>query len=74
MIGEYIPYGQRVERFNVEAWIDDGWVSIAEGTTIGYKRILETATTNNSKFRLNIVKAKADPLISTFGLYYDKHL
>jgi alpha-L-fucosidase len=73
MLGEYIPYGQRVERFNIEAWENDEWVIIAEGTTIGYKRILETTPRTNARLKLNILQSKADPLISTFGLYYDKH-
>lgn len=42
LLQEDIRQGQRTERFEIEAMTNEGkpWVKIAEGTTIGYKRIL----------------------------------
>lgn len=74
LLGENISFGQRVERFNVEAYINGKWSVVASGTTIGYKRILFTGTVKTSRLRLNILKAKADPLISTFGIYTEANL
>jgi alpha-L-fucosidase len=73
MLGEYIPYGQRISGFNVEIWENNAWRMVAEGTTIGYKRILETDTLITSKLRLNILESKESPLLSSFGLYLDKY-
>ncbi|MFD5737132.1 alpha-L-fucosidase [Streptomyces sioyaensis] len=39
-LAEDIRYGQRVERFTVEARIGGTWTAIADGTTIGHRRIL----------------------------------
>ena len=40
-LDEQIEHGQRVERFAVDALIDGSWKQIAQGTTIGYKRLLQ---------------------------------
>ena len=40
MLQEDIARGQRVEAFSVEAQTADGWKEIAQGTTVGYKRLL----------------------------------
>ncbi len=69
VLGENIEYGQRVSSFNIEAMHGDHWHVVAEGTTIGYKRILKTVPIRTSRLRLNILEANNNPLISTFGIY-----
>ena len=72
MLQEYIPLGQRIAEFNIEALAGDGaWEKIAEGTTIGYKRILLTEEVTASKVRINILKSYACPVLNGFGLYLD---
>ena len=41
MLQEEIRKGQRVERFKVEGLIGNEWRTLAEGTTIGYKRLVK---------------------------------
>lgn len=67
---EYIRLGQRVKTFAVDGWVNGAWKQLAEGTTIGYKRILRFATVTASKVRLRITAAKACPLIAGTGVYY----
>ena len=69
LLQEYITLGQRVESFTVEAWQNNGWKKVAEGTTIGYKRILKIDPVTTSKIRVTITGAKACPLISNAALY-----
>lgn len=69
LIQEYIPLGQRVKAFMVEAWVDGKWVQIAKETTIGYKRILRFNTVTATKLRLNILDAKDSPLIVNIEIY-----
>jgi len=71
---EYIPLGQRVKKFTLEALINDNWEEIASETTIGNKRILRLPDTKATKLRLNIVDAKACPTISNIGVYYAPRL
>ena len=73
MLQEYIPLGQRVAQFSVDIMDKDGdWVRAAEGTTIGYKRILLTDRLTTAAVRVNIEKSYACPLLNGFGLYLDE--
>lgn len=67
--GEFIALGQRVEEFDLQAWIGGEWKEIAKGSTIGYKRILTFPTVKTSKVRFNIKKSRLNPQIATLGLY-----
>lgn len=69
VLQEYIQLGQRVKSFTVEAWKDNNWQKIAEGTTIGHKRILKIEPVETTKIRINITDAKACPVISNVALY-----
>ena len=71
-IQEYIPLGQRVSAFSIEALGEDGqWKTIANETTIGYKRIVHTPVTTAVAVRVNIEESLACPLINGFALYMD---
>ena len=72
VIQEYIPLGQRVQEFTLEAMVEDNWKLLASETTIGYKRILRLPTVKTSRVRLNIIRSKASPLISNIELYNAK--
>ncbi len=75
LLQEYIPLGQRVSSFTVEAQAaDGGWTQIASETTIGYKRIVLTEETTASRVRVNITDAYACPALNGFGLYLDREL
>ena len=72
MVQEYIPLGQRVKSFTVEAIGPDGnWTTIAEETTIGYKRIVRTGMVTTDKVRLTVKDSFAPPVLNGFGLYLD---
>lgn len=69
LLQEYIRLGQRVKSFTIEAWKNNGWNKIAEGTTIGYKRIVRVQAVETNKIRITIVDSKACPVISNVELY-----
>ncbi|MCF8373431.1 MAG: alpha-L-fucosidase [Bacteroidales bacterium] len=69
LVQEYIPLGQRVKSFQIEVYIKDRWEVISEGTTIGYKRILRFPMVESQRLRLNILDAKACPVISNIEVY-----
>ncbi|MFA6652042.1 MAG: alpha-L-fucosidase [Bacteroidales bacterium] len=71
LLQEYIPSGQRVARFIVECInpSDGLWQTIAQGTTIGYKRILTFSPVTSSVIRVSILEAGAPPLINCVELY-----
>ncbi|SFU37301.1 alpha-L-fucosidase [Pustulibacterium marinum] len=69
LLQEYIALGQRVEKFKIEALVDGTWKKVTEGTTIGYKRILQFPEVNASAIKVTIESAKASPLISNIEVY-----
>lgn len=72
LLQEYIPLGQRVEQFHIEAMNEDGtWRTIAEETTIGYKRIVLTEKVTTKKVRIVIDKSRACIVLNKIGLYLD---
>lgn len=69
LLQEYITLGQRVKSFTVEVWVNGSWTKVAEGTTIGYKRILKIDPVTTNKIRVTINEAKASLAISNAALY-----
>ena len=70
IVQEYITLGQRVQRFKLEAFINNSWELIDEQSTIGAKRILRFPTVTTNKIKFSITKSKACPCISEIGLYH----
>ena len=69
LIQEYIKLGQRVSKYSVFAMVDDKWVKVADGTTIGYKVIRKFPVVLTTDIRISIDDAKASPAISNIELY-----
>jgi alpha-L-fucosidase len=69
MLQEDILKGQRVEMFQVEGLVNDEWVFLTEGTTIGYKRLLKFADTKPTKLRITISGTRDIANIKKVGAY-----
>ena len=69
LISEDISKGQRVESFTVEVLKDGEWELIAEGTTIGYRRLLRLEKTQAEQIRVTITSTRATANISAIGVY-----
>lgn len=74
MLQENIRKGQRVEAFSVEGWINDEWVELAAGTTIGYKRLFRFEDITIPKLRVIITETRDIANISRVGAYHAPHL
>ncbi len=71
VLQEYIPLGQRIAKFSIE-YLDieeSKWKSLAEETTIGYKRILRFPTITTQQIRINITQAWACPILNNLEIY-----
>jgi alpha-L-fucosidase len=66
---EPIRYGQRTGKFNIRGEINGTWQDLAQGTTIGYKRLLRIAPVTVSKLKIQILEANNTPALSNVGLY-----
>ena len=69
VLQEPIQLGQRIASFHVDAWLDGGWKSIGEGTTVGYKRIVTVPLTTSGRIRVTVLDARARPLVAEVGAY-----
>jgi alpha-L-fucosidase len=69
LIQEFVNLGQRVKAFSLEKEVNGSWEKIAEGTTIGHKRILRFPDTEAQKIRINFLEGKGIPVISEIGVY-----
>lgn len=63
-------HGERVELHALDAWVNGAWKEIAQGTNIGYKRILRFSEVETTKFRLRILQARLDPAISKVSAHF----
>ncbi|HOW30658.1 MAG TPA: alpha-L-fucosidase, partial [Bacteroidales bacterium] len=69
LLSENISIGQRIEKFRLSAHTGGKWVTVTEGTTVGYKRLLHFPAVNTDKVRLEIISSRLNPAIAEFGLY-----
>ena len=74
LIQEDITQGQRVEDFLVEVYSNGTWQYAAEGTTVGYKRMLRFSDCQPEKIRVTLRGARGVANISNVGLYYAEPL
>jgi len=66
---EYLPLGQRIDDWALDAWQDCNWIEFAKGTAIGSRRLVRTDYLSASKVRLRITKAAACPAVREFALH-----
>ncbi|MFH1719291.1 MAG: alpha-L-fucosidase [Planctomycetota bacterium] len=63
-------YGQRIAKFAVEAQVEGKWQQIAEGQTVGYKKICRTEDVTTNKIRIRITDSRLCPTIANIALYH----
>jgi alpha-L-fucosidase len=66
---EPIKYGQRIGAFVVQAMINSKWRDIAQGTTIGYKRLIRINSVTTNLVRIRFLSYNNTPALSNFGLF-----
>lgn len=76
LVEEYIPLGQRVKNWKLEALVDGTWKELKDEltedgnlTTIGRRRIVCFPEVTSDKIRMSITDSKACPLISRISVY-----
>jgi alpha-L-fucosidase len=66
---ENIRVGQRIEKFYLAYHDGQKWLPFANGTTVGYKRLLRFPVITAQKMKLVIEQSRAHPTLSYFGLF-----
>lgn len=68
-IMEDIAFGERVRKFEVEAYVNDEWISIAAGTAIGHRHIKQIVPIKTRRLKLKVSESVGTPLIQEFSCY-----
>jgi len=67
---ENLRLGQRVDEFELDAWLNGAWQPIAQGSSIGSCRLVRlAAAVTTDKVRLRITKSPVAPAISEFTVF-----
>lgn len=74
LIQEDIAKGQRIERFLLEGCVEGNWQKLAEGTTVGYKRLVRFAACQPDSIRLTVLSARDEARVLRMGLYHARQL
>jgi alpha-L-fucosidase len=69
---EDIRFGERVRKFELEAIVADKWISIASGTAIGHRYILQISQVKTRMLKLNEKESVEQPILKEFSCYYDE--
>lgn len=69
LLQENIRNGQRIESFVFEVFKDGKWLSVAEGKTVGYKRVWRFPAIEIQKARIRFTAFRAQPEIIEAGLF-----
>jgi alpha-L-fucosidase len=76
VLAEPIELGQRIRKFRISVPAGPGtadnarqWAVLAEGTTVGHKRIVRVPVTKAPRVRIEILDARACPALSAVGVH-----
>ncbi len=68
---EFLPLGQRVDAWALDAWEGGAWREFARGQSIGNRYLWRGERQRAERVRLRIVAAAACPAIAEFALHRD---
>ena len=66
---EDIAKGQRISGFKIEVEINGRWVPYGEGSTVGYRRLVQSQPVEAQKIRVTITGSQATPILTNFSVY-----
>ncbi len=70
ILQEDIRQGERIRAYRIEARTGGKWTTVAQGTSVGHKRIEAFAPVEATAFRLVVEECDATPQIRNFSVYY----
>jgi alpha-L-fucosidase len=69
VLQEDISKGERVRKYFIEAYVEGNWKIIADGISIGHKRIHKIDNLETTKIKLIISEYSQEPIIKAFSVY-----
>jgi alpha-L-fucosidase len=69
VVMEWLNDGQRIEKYDIQAWDGQNWQTLHTGTSLGHKKIDIFRRTTAERVRLRILMATDAPHIREFQVY-----
>lgn len=69
ILKEDIAFGERIRKFEVEAFVDEQWISVAEGSAIGHRHIRKLEPVKTNKLKLKVTESVGNPLVQEFSCF-----
>jgi len=66
---EFLPLGQRIEAYALDAWVEGSWKEFSSGRSIGNCRLVRCEGLVTDKVRLRILRAAACPALAEFSVF-----
>ena len=66
---EGLTWGQRIQNYDVQAWDGKDWKTLAEGSSVGHKKIDIFPPVTAARVRLRILTAADSPCVREFQIY-----
>ncbi len=70
IIQEEIKNGERIRTYTIDGLVNGKWERLADGQSVGHKRIQQFSDVECSKLRLQINKTLSEPLITNFSAFF----
>lgn len=67
---EQITEGQRIRQYVLEGLVGERWRELAQGQSIGHKRIERFQPAEVTKVRLRVIEGAAEPMIRRLAVFY----
>ncbi|HEY4289644.1 MAG TPA: alpha-L-fucosidase [Puia sp.] len=67
---EDIAAGERVRRYDVEAWVEGNWKKVCDGISIGHERIQPFDAVTTTKLRVTITDSEGVPAMKSFAVFH----
>lgn len=68
---EDLVYGQRIIKWELEAFLYGAWQPVVSAESVGHKRLIRFAPICATKYRVKITNFKAEPMLCGFGLFFE---
>ncbi|MNW22439.1 hypothetical protein D3C71_2239030 [compost metagenome] len=66
---EDIAYGERVRKYELDAFADGAWTTLLKGSAIGHKKIDPFPSVAAEKLRLRVTETEGEPVIRHMAAY-----
>jgi len=69
LLMEDIKNGERVRKYVIKGFVDDAWIELCKGSSIGHKRLERLENISVSKIKVSFPESIAQPIMRRISIY-----